>query len=383
MYAPNFSRTELSRVTFRKAQLPSASFNQSLIHIENEATAKAADDNGFKWNDIGSWFRGPPVDWRNVRWNEFSGAELKLSQFREAQIYTTSFARADLYRAVFDRAVLCDVNFFNADLLNASFWGATIDDRTYGWLRKTAWWVAVGWSSGDFQKLLRPQGQEQSDPQGPSIYPPTDPADARALRQALRNSERFHADVEIPIMETRPGTFDRASALNEMAWTLTTWGIDQEDLTPNPPSCNSSSQPKDALDAASQAICIIEDLKRKGGPDRDYGYWLANFRDTQAYILMQVNRMPEARALYEKDIARTEADPGMLFRYAIALYATNEPNAAQPRFETAIREKQYLPSTELQNLKQYIPIKVLRMAYDAMDAAYPAPKLNQACPAAK
>jgi uncharacterized protein YjbI with pentapeptide repeats len=381
LYAPNFSRTELSRVRLQKAQLPSASFNQSLIHIEDDTAAKAADGNGFKWNDIGSWFRATPVDWRMVRWNEFSGAELKLSQFREAQIFTTSFAGADLYRAVFDRAVLCDVNFSNADLLSASFWGATIDERTYGWLRKTAWWVAVGWNSGDFQKLLRPQGQEQSDPQRPSIYPPTDPADARALRHALRTSERFHTDVEIPIAETRPGTFDRASALNEMAWTLTTWGIDQEDLTPNPPPCNASTQPKDALDAASQSICIIEDLKRKGGPDRDYDYWLANFRDTQAYILMQVNRMPEARALYEKDLARTEADPGMLFRYAIALYATNEPNAAQPKFETAIREKQYLPSTELQNLKQYIPIKVLRMAYDAMDAAYPAPKLSQICPA--
>ena len=62
---------------------------------------------------------------------------------------------------------------------------------------------------------------------------------------------------------------------------------------------------------------------------------------------MQANRMPEARALYEKDLARTEADGGMLFRYAVTLHATGEQSAAQPRFETAIREKQYLPGAEV------------------------------------
>jgi hypothetical protein len=171
-------------------------------------------------------------------------------------------------------------------------------------------------------------------------------------------------------------------ALNQMAWTVATWGIDQEDLTPKPAPCDSRSQPGDALNAAVQAICIIEDLKNKGSQDRDYDRWLANFRDTQAYILMQANRMPEAKALYEKDMARTEADKGMLFRYAIALYATGQESAAHASFENAIREKQYLPTSELQNLKQYIPIRVLGMAYDVMDMAFPAPKLNQTCPAA-
>ncbi|MGH6642335.1 MAG: pentapeptide repeat-containing protein, partial [Bradyrhizobium sp.] len=383
LYAPNFSGVKFSRVSLQKARLPSASFSQSQIYIEAESEARKADGSGFKWNDIRSWFRGTPPDWTKVKWNEFSGAGLRLTEFREAEIITTSFAGADLYRAVFDRALLCDVNFSNADLRKASFWGATIDDRTYGWLRKTAWWVAVGWNSHDFKKLLRPQNEDQLDPRSPSVYPATNPADARALRQALRESERFHADIEIPITETRPGTFDRAVALNDMAWTLTTWGIDKEDVTPTPAPCDSNSHPKDALDAARQAICIIEDLKKNGSRDKDYNYdyWLANFRDTQAYILMQADKMSEARALYEKDIARTEADPGMLFRYAIALYGSKDPNAAQSKFETAISEKQYLPSTELQNLKQYIPRKILNMAYEAIDAAYPTPKPNQVCPA--
>jgi hypothetical protein len=38
-----------------------------------------------------------------------------------------------------------------------------------------------------------------------------------------------------------------------------------------------------------------------------------------------------------------------------------------------------LPSTELQNLKQYIPIKVLGMSYELMDRLYPAQKFDQTC----
>jgi hypothetical protein len=386
LYAPNFSGVTFNRIWFEQAQLPSASFSQSRIAMEDHVSTAGR---GFRWYDIMSWAlrwrRGaPPPRWATIRWNEFTGAELKLAQFREATIITTSFAKADLYRAVFDRALLCDVNFSDADLSNASFWGATIDDLTYGWLRKTAWWIAVGWNSDNFKKLLQPQSEDQADPQRPSVYPPTDPADARALRHALRTSERFHTDVEVPIMETDPGTFGRAEALNSMAWTLATWGIEGEELTPNPGPCNSSSLPKDALDAASQAICILDDLKKRGVPDIDYDNWLSSFRDTQAYILMQANRMPEARALYEMDLGQTEADGGSLFRYAIALYATGDEAAAHAAFETAMHGKlHFLPSSELQNLKQYIPIKVLVMAYDLMDKSYPAPQLDQECPKPK
>jgi uncharacterized protein YjbI with pentapeptide repeats len=382
MYAPNFSGVTFNRVWFQYAQLPSASFSQSEISMQGDA-AKASG-RGFRVYDIMSWYlrwrRGaPPPNWNKIEWNDFTGAELKLAQFREAKIKTTSFVSADLYRAVFDRALLCDVNFSEADLLNASFWGATIDDRTYGWLRKTAWWTAVGWNSDDFKKLLRPPSENQPDPQNPSVYPPSNAAEGAALRQALRTSERFRTDYEIPITKTDAGTFGRAEALNTMAWTLATWGIEGEELTSQTGACDSSSLPKDALDAASQAICILDDLKKSGVPNIDYDDWFSNFRDTQAYLLMQANRMPEARVLYEKNLDLTEKDRGMLFRYAIALYATGEESAAHARFETAIRQKGYLPSTELQNLKQYIPIKVLGMSYELMDRLYPAQKFDQSC----
>jgi hypothetical protein len=385
LYAPNFSGVTLSRIWLERAQLPAASFSQSQIFMDADPTS--AGGRGFRWYDIMSWWlrwrRGAPSpDWATIRWNEFTGAELKLAQFREATIVATSFAKADLYRAVFDRALLCDVNFSDADISNASFWGATIDDRTYGWLRKTAWWTAVGWDSDDFKKLLRPHSETQTDTQSPAAYSPANAAEGRALRQALRTSDRFHNDYEIPITETRPGTFGRAEALNTMAWTLATWGIEGEELTP-PSPCDSTAPPKDALDAASRAICIIDDLKKQGVKNIDYDNWFSSFRDTQAYVLMQANRMPEARGLYEKNLDLTEADGGMLFRYAITLSATGEEAAAHAKFENAIRQKEYLPSTELQNLKQYIPIKVLGMAYDLMDERYPTQKFNQTCPEPK
>jgi Pentapeptide repeats (8 copies) len=357
--APNFSGVELSKVRLPKSQLPSASFNGAAVDIDTE---------------------DKDPDWKNVTWNDFSNAELKLAQFRASQIIATSFYGADLYRAVFDRALLCDVNFSYSDLQKTSFWGATLDDRTYGWLRKTAWWVAVGWNSSDFEKLLNPQGQNQ--PNQIAVNPQAAAAEAKALRQTLRTSDRFHTDVEGPLAEARPGTFGRALALNDLAWTLTTWGIDPENVRTTPTPCDANAEPKEAFDAASEAICIVEDLKSKGGQDKDYDYWLSGFRDTQAYILMQADRMAEARALYEKDLPRTEADNGMLFRYAIVLFALGEEAEATKRVDAAIHDKQYLPSDELQNLKRYIPPSVRQMAYEVIDMTYPAPKPVQTCPAA-
>jgi Pentapeptide repeats (8 copies) len=358
--APNFSGVEFAFVRLPRAQLSSASFNRSLIHIQNENPDQA-----------------------NFAWNDFSGAELKLSQFRGAEIITTSFAGADLYRAVFDRALLCDVNFSNADLQRAAFWGATLDDRTYGWLKKTAWWVATGWNSADYKRLLDSPSASQQDPGTESVsYSAASTEETRTLRQALRTSNRFRTDVLDPIANERPGSFERAFALNDMAWTLTTWGIDRDSLQTTEVSCNAKANPENALEAASEAICIVEDLKRKGGQDKDYDGWLSSFRDTQAYILMQADRMREASALYEKDIVRTEADGGRLFRYAISLFALKREDEANQKVNDALFSKQYLPTDELKNLKQYIPDEVRKMAYNVIDMAYPAPRPAPSCPVA-
>lgn len=348
--APNFSRVEFTEINLPNAQLGSASFAGSLF-----------------------------------RRNEFSGAKLKFAQYGQAEIRRTSFANADLYRAVFDRAMLCGVDFSNADIQDASFWGATLDDRTYSSLRKTVWWIATGWNRGDFDKLLGPQNEDESDMKSESAgYSPAITAEAQAVRQALRKSEHFREEFERPLAETAPGSFGRAMALNRMAWTLSRWGIDGDRLKETPVTCDTKADAKDPLDAASEAICIIEDLKRNAskGKERDgYDFILSNFHDTQAYILMQMGRMEEAKALYENDIGRTEADAGSLFRYAITLFSVGTEAEATKRFEEAIKAKNYVPSDELLNLRKRIPEHVKEMAYDAIDKAYPVPQPARSCAA--
>lgn len=354
MSAPNFSRVGFSNVRFPNAKLPSASFSGSSFLVDGKYKESANK-------------------------NDFSGADLASSQYSGASIFSTSFADADLYRATFDRAMLCDVDFSHADLRSASFWAATPDDKTYASLRKTIWWVAGGWNSSHLEKLLI--SQDPAEPQNSSsAQPSTGVDDIRATRQAMRRSDRFCKELQQPIAEAAPGTFDRAMALNDLAWTLATWGIDRDSPPAEENYCPVQGMPKNALDAADQAIAIIEDLKRKGSVDKDYAYWLANFHDTKAYILMQGGQMADAKAIYEMDLERTKADPGALFRYAIALFAANRATEADQAFKDAIG-KRYLPRDELENLKRYIPPAVRQMAYTVIDNAFPAPKDGPTCEA--
>jgi tetratricopeptide (TPR) repeat protein len=264
--------------------------------------------------------------------------------------------------------LLCDVNFSGADLQRASFWGTTLDDRSYRRLQNTAWWAAMGWNSGHLEKLLS--------------FPPVNKAEAQAIRQILTNSDRFRQDFQKPILEAKPATLERAFALNDMAWALATWGIDGDNLQTTPAPCNTNAYPRDELDAAKDAVCTLEDLtakaSKKEAKDQDYDYWLATFRDTEAYILMQANRMAEARVLYEKDIERTEQDGAALFRYAVVVSALGNEQEARNKFETVLGMN-YLPRDELHNLKPYIPPGVSQMFYEVIDRAFPAPQPAKSC----
>ena len=356
LYAPNFSTVTFSSVSLAKVNMPAASFNNGTISFTEGQNKELKNE--------------------DMHWNEFSEATLTLAQYMDASISTTSFAGADLYRAVFDRAQLCDVNFGHADLSSASFWGAAIDEKTYAWLRKTAWWVAVGWNSDDLEKL-------QSDP--PSAE------DLKWIRERLKKSERFKRDVERPIAKLGPDTFERAVALNDMAWSLATWGIDDENLPSEAGPCDAQAKPTNALDAAHQAICIIEYLKAKeqgskagGSEDRDYDYWLANFRDTQAYVLMQASKnkgstmMEKAKSLYELDLERTKNDEGALFRYAVAEYALGQKTEALGHFDAVMRSR-YVLTHEFQNLRDQIPRDVITRAYEIINDKLPRAKKVLAC----
>jgi hypothetical protein len=325
LYAPNFALVEFSKVSMPGANLPVATFS-------------AAD---FSFDGSGD--------------NDFSGAELRQAQFRNARIAFTSFAGADLYRAIFDRSILCDVNFSGANLRNASFWAVTLNDKTKDNLKNTAWWLAVGWPWSDIVTLAPPH-QNTAD-RSKEIK------DEKARVDRLKASKGFQNDIGISMgkfQRSSAGTLERALALNELAWTDAVWGIDitgpKEKSSVDP--CAADDIPATAHDAAEQAVCIVAKLNSEGEKKGSQTELLSSLRDTWAYVQMQSNEMPAAVKTFE-EIARDDPsslDAGeTLFRYAIAQYAVGQDKpAAIQRFKTAIEDKRYQPTHELQTLRDYI-----------------------------
>jgi Pentapeptide repeats (9 copies) len=329
LYVPNFSLTKIIDADFEAAIFPYASFSDSRLLNVN-----------------------------------FKGATLPFAQFREARIVSASFADANLYRATFDRACLHDVNFSGADLRAASFWGTTLDTKFERHFTNTAWWLAVGWNSIEIEKLI------------PLVS---------VGNPALKKSASFQADakrIRDGFDGTRAGTFGRALALNSMAWTLATWGVDISDTTDTKNEsakegrCSSrvlqsTAMPASALEAAEQAVCIVENLNQIAESVGRYATELASFRDTLAYVLMQIpGRMADAAQMYENDVTPVLKGNGEVqFRSAVALYATGKDSALKVLTESI--QNQYLPSHELQNLRAHITGNFRTRLYTHIDAFWP------------
>jgi hypothetical protein len=325
LYAPNFAGVEFSHIGLPGANLPVATFSGS----------------DFSFDGGGD--------------NDFSGAELRQAQFRNARIAFTSFVGADLYRAVFDRSRLCEVDFSEANLRNASFWAVKLDEKTKENLRNSAWWLAVGWPWSEIE-MLAPPHQDTSD-QSKEMR-------AEKVRvDRLKATTGFQDDIRRPkeILARSPaGTLERALALNDLAWTDAVWGLDitgpKEKSSTDP--CAAADIPATAHDAAEQAVCIAGKLNSEGDKKGSQTELLSSLRDTWAYVQMQSNEMPGAVNTFE-EIARD--DPNALksgetpFRYAIALYAAGRDKAAAiQKFKSAIEDKRYQPTHELQTLRDYI-----------------------------
>jgi hypothetical protein len=346
LYAPNFSGVDFSNVKVRNANLPAASFSGSNFSFDGSLD------------------------------NDFNGASLQRAQFRSAKIAFTSFQGADLYRAVFDRAVLCEVDFSGANLRFASFWAAKADTKTKQFLTHTAWWQAVGWRWDDIKRLA------------------TEISDPVAQAERLKNMPGFKDEVRIQkekLARSSAGTLERALALNDFAWTHAVWGVDvgppaaggakppntkaaaqksnaetkDAKETAEPDACTAKeAEPKNALDAAEQAVCIVEGLnKTPAGGKAPHTELLSNLRDTLAYIWMQTSDgMPRALQEYQKVVGADKAffDQGeALFRYAIAQYDQAKGDKAKEEtalknFRTAVIEKKYQPTHELKTLSQSI-----------------------------
>jgi Pentapeptide repeats (8 copies) len=361
LHAPNFATVSFRKVSLKNALLTGASFNESRFSFDGSSEP-----------------------------NDFSGASLRQAQFRGAKIAFTSFAGADLYRAVFDRAVLCDVDFSGANLRSASFWAVSLHGQTKEHFKSTAWWLAEGWPWSEIEKLAPPR---------PTAANPLKVSDEdKARTDRLKQSTGFKDDIRIPadlLKRAASGTLEQALALNDIAWTLAIWGIDVARPQPRdrPPSdtasCSAERMPTNARDAAEQAVCIVKKLNSEGEGKGTYTALLSNFRDTLAYVLMEEGELVEALRKYDeilKEDSKFLEAGEVLFRYAVAQYVAGQDKAtAVTSFKTAIGERGYQPTHELQTLKDHIftntelrdPLKT------SIEKRWPPVPNQTACPAAK
>jgi Pentapeptide repeats (8 copies) len=360
--APNFSHTNFDGVEFTNADIKAASFSES----------------EFSFGSSGNSVR-----------NDFSKAALQGALFRNAKIASTSFAGADLYRAIFDRAILCDVDFSEASLRSASFWAVTADKKTKANLKHAAWWLAVGWPWSEIEELAVPHEKPGNGP--------AQNAEDDARNRRLKESRGFLEEMRRPagkLARAAPGSRDRAVALNDVAWTHATWGVDLFGPKSTGDPCAATGVPANGLQAAEQAVCIVDRLNGEGEKKGAYKELLLNIKDTLAYVQMQRNEMPDAVKTFEEIL---KDDPGFLekannessqFRYAIAQYATSANDqdraAATKRFNMAVKARQYRPSHEIQTLRDYIfPVgdfvDVLRTSNNSL---WPEVHNTTKCPAA-
>ncbi|WP_342732715.1 pentapeptide repeat-containing protein [Bradyrhizobium sp. B117] len=262
----------------------------------------------------------------NIQNVNFSGAELSSARFDEAIITKTNFSGATLYRAIFDYAQFNDVNdFSNTDLRSTSFRNVTINgDLTF---TGTAWWLAFGWTLPQIEKFAAQYGKIK-----------------------IEDAKIFNKDIDArkKNLAGAGGPENHARALNEVAWTYAIYGADL-------PS---------ALKSVNDAL---DELKKIKGASKE---WLAdsraNFTDTKAYILLQLDKPKDAVDLFgglERDEALSRGD--LLFKYAIALHAlaTLEKSdderrrldqKAETYLEKSLKGRNYVPSHELYLLRDYI-----------------------------
>jgi Pentapeptide repeats (8 copies) len=357
LYAPKFVEAVLFNVTLNEAKLPNVSFSDS--HIVN---------------------------------SHFEQASLDFAQFTRADIRNTSFAKANLYRATFNQAALCKVDFSGADLRKTWFRDVEFDKDFAQAFKNEPWWLALGWSKDQIEAL---SGLNMGD---------------------VKDTVSFEKDMNRAndsLDAAKPGTFDRAIALNVMAWTRATYGLiqrdpeapgkieprclkekelDEEDRTVCGGCLTSNDIPDNALDAAEQAICIVKSLNRPEDRNASYGAVEKLIKDTLAYILMQSDRkngMKEAAA-YLAEVLKDPTPPGeSIFRDAVVQFslAKDEPDQEKQKTEEAIKhlkiammDRDYVPSHELHTLKKQMKGEFWNELLGEINRVNPANSKNR-CPA--
>jgi uncharacterized protein YjbI with pentapeptide repeats len=315
--APNFVKTTLSDV------------NLSMSHLDNAAFTRSTITGG----------------------TNFTNAELGFSQFRASTVNGASFEWAKLYRASFEGSYICDANFSQADLLGAEFTVSTCAQQFQSkYFTDTAWWLAVGWSKLQLAELLKITVNTDSLIKSAAFCSNLD-----RLNNGLRNAAQ--------------GSWEQANALNDFAWTLSTWGVHLSEPTFNIQRANcpkvifSKDVPESALSAIEKAILIVEgpaprEVKDKDGESGNnrYHHAKANFLATKAYILMQMDgHLPEAAKILE-EVKDELNDPAVLFRSAVAELALGvDPVTSVDRREENNRKASATLSNLTNATTKYVP----------------------------
>ena len=274
----------------------------------------------------------------------FERADLTYARFDGANITQTNFVGAQLARVTFDRANLRGVTFSGAEIEEASFRDVVIDHSLAGFAG-TAWWLAVGWTDSQIDKLDREHSRQTyleskffQDQRAKSEARIEVARTANDKASAWKNLAWFLA-IQGEIERTAN---DKAFALNDLAWLLATHGTE--------------------LPTAEQAIrealnTFVPDAKSQALSDT----WNANFQDTLGYILLQqaINTDDEgaakdllqrAKEAFSASVLKVPSGEH-LFRYALNLFYLDERDSALAFFEHAIRQG-YAPSHERYLLRQ-------------------------------
>jgi uncharacterized protein YjbI with pentapeptide repeats len=328
--APNFAYSGFANTNLQNATLRGASFHTSQIGVGTS----------------------------------FKRTNLRSSQFEFARITSSSFIDAELQRASFDDAQICDVSFSGADLRGATFRQTIFADDFAGYFKNTAWWLAAGWNSKQLKELAEIENAD------------------------LEKSYTFNKELDNlkgAINKLGPGSYERAFVLNDMAWTLATYGFNLGDVgvgstSPEDRCHENTGIPASAALAAKQAVCIVEQLNQSG-PRRYAASEEANFRDTLGYIVLQLaspgNQLQAAEAAKYINVALQGISQNLsgesLFRYAVAQYASGRKEDALATLREAMDSKQYVPSHELIRLKAHITGDLKTEIYSRIDLRRPTP----------
>lgn len=329
--AANFVQTKFKRVQFDGANLANSSFSESPV-IAN-------------------------VD--------FDRANLSYANFRSSTLTDqTSFENANLYRANFDYTNLCGVNFGGARLKKASFRGVYLKD--FDGFANSGWWLASGWNSANYKKLLNVNDNEED----------------------IQSSAGFQIDLAEAtgyLGATTQGTLDRASALNNYALVLASWGLaDRSDpVAARPPSASNCmtdiTAPEDALAASLTSVCILESPDQRPEDAERIKRLKPVVYDTLGYLHLQRNDVKDALASFElaAEIGNRTGDGGREFRHAVALFAAGRHADAFTMLEYSIDRLQYVPSHELKTLKHLLgggdkpPTELLERVLQKIDDRWP------------